>query len=306
MATTKSAASVQCAPGRADDFVGRRRELSETRRLLASSRMLTLTGVGGVGKTRLALRWRPRCGDSPSTGCGSSSSPPSTMRSWCRTRWPTPSSCVRSPPTRPATSPPTSSHGGSWSCSTTASTSSACAMLASKLLAAAPDLRILATSRHVLGVEGEQILAVPPLSTPTARVEAETPLTTVGAAVPRPRCGRGARLRGRGRQPDAVVELCRRLDRIPRDRARRSLAAHPVTGADPRPARGPLPAAHQQPIGNNHGTRRSMPPWAGATSLALQQSSSCGRGSRSSREASTSRLRRRSQRRGSPPPRPRT
>lgn len=37
-------------------FVGRRRELTEARKLLSHSRILTLTGVGGVGKTRLALR----------------------------------------------------------------------------------------------------------------------------------------------------------------------------------------------------------------------------------------------------------
>src|SRR5215467_5354127 len=37
-------------------FVGRRGELAEVRRLLAASRLVTLTGVGGVGKTRLAVR----------------------------------------------------------------------------------------------------------------------------------------------------------------------------------------------------------------------------------------------------------
>jgi non-specific serine/threonine protein kinase len=37
-------------------FVGRRRALSDTQRLLSDHRMLTLTGVGGVGKTRLALQ----------------------------------------------------------------------------------------------------------------------------------------------------------------------------------------------------------------------------------------------------------
>ena len=37
-------------------FVGRRHEIAETRSLLASSRLLTLVGIGGVGKTRLALR----------------------------------------------------------------------------------------------------------------------------------------------------------------------------------------------------------------------------------------------------------
>ncbi|MGW4340862.1 protein kinase domain-containing protein [Rhodococcus koreensis] len=37
-------------------FVGRRRELSEAKETLSTSRLLTLTGIGGVGKTRLALR----------------------------------------------------------------------------------------------------------------------------------------------------------------------------------------------------------------------------------------------------------
>ncbi|MFI6778119.1 protein kinase [Nocardia sp. NPDC050412] len=37
-------------------FVGRRSELTEAKNLLASSRLVTLTGIGGVGKTRLALR----------------------------------------------------------------------------------------------------------------------------------------------------------------------------------------------------------------------------------------------------------
>jgi non-specific serine/threonine protein kinase len=37
-------------------FVGRRGELAEVKRLLTGSRLVTLTGIGGVGKTRLALR----------------------------------------------------------------------------------------------------------------------------------------------------------------------------------------------------------------------------------------------------------
>ena len=43
-------------PAELTSFVGRRGELAEIKRLLADSRLVTLTGIGGVGKTRLALR----------------------------------------------------------------------------------------------------------------------------------------------------------------------------------------------------------------------------------------------------------
>jgi len=57
MATTKPIARRHgTLPSELTAFVGRRRELAETRRMLSDSRLLTLTGVGGVGKTRLALR----------------------------------------------------------------------------------------------------------------------------------------------------------------------------------------------------------------------------------------------------------
>ncbi|MEU5884843.1 NB-ARC domain-containing protein [Spirillospora sp. NPDC047279] len=43
-------------PAEPSRLVGRRRELAQIRRLLIRSRLVTLTGVGGVGKSRLALR----------------------------------------------------------------------------------------------------------------------------------------------------------------------------------------------------------------------------------------------------------
>jgi non-specific serine/threonine protein kinase len=43
-------------PAEWTSFVGRRRELADLRRLLAEHRLVTLTGVAGVGKSRLALR----------------------------------------------------------------------------------------------------------------------------------------------------------------------------------------------------------------------------------------------------------
>ena len=43
-------------PADTTSFLGRRREIAEVKRLLSSSRVVTLTGPGGVGKSRLALR----------------------------------------------------------------------------------------------------------------------------------------------------------------------------------------------------------------------------------------------------------
>src|SRR2546430_11825134 len=43
-------------PAEAASFVGRRRELAEVRKKLAETRLVSLVGPGGVGKTRLAVR----------------------------------------------------------------------------------------------------------------------------------------------------------------------------------------------------------------------------------------------------------
>nr|GLK40460.1 hypothetical protein GCM10017611_73350 [Rhodococcus wratislaviensis] len=43
-------------PVEVTSFVGHRRELAAAKRLLSTTRLVTLTGVGGIGKTRLALR----------------------------------------------------------------------------------------------------------------------------------------------------------------------------------------------------------------------------------------------------------
>src|SRR5215217_7131864 len=57
-------------PSELSSFVGREKDLAEVRRLLENTRLLTLTGSGGCGKTRLALaavgevveRFRTACG----------------------------------------------------------------------------------------------------------------------------------------------------------------------------------------------------------------------------------------------------
>jgi predicted ATPase len=56
MAGIKPRQSKDNLPAEGTSFVGRRQEIAEAKRLLQQRRLLTLTGVAGVGKTRLALR----------------------------------------------------------------------------------------------------------------------------------------------------------------------------------------------------------------------------------------------------------
>ena len=50
------AARITNLPIPISSFIGRGHELIEIRKLLSSARFLTLTGVGGRGKTRMAIR----------------------------------------------------------------------------------------------------------------------------------------------------------------------------------------------------------------------------------------------------------
>ena len=50
----------QNLPSRLTSFVGRERELAELERLAQTRRLLTLTGPGGCGKTRLSLELETR------------------------------------------------------------------------------------------------------------------------------------------------------------------------------------------------------------------------------------------------------
>ena len=92
----------------------------------------------------------------------------------------------------------------------------ACAILASKLLAAAPNLHILATSRHILGIEGEQLLAVPPLSTPDETVQAGDATHYEAVKLLQDRAAAvSPDFEITDANRDSVIELCQRLDGIP-------------------------------------------------------------------------------------------
>ena len=70
-------------PAPATALIGRRADRDELVRLLTdSTRLLTLTGPGGVGKTRLALHLAHEMAARAPTACGSSSSRTSTTSGW--------------------------------------------------------------------------------------------------------------------------------------------------------------------------------------------------------------------------------
>jgi predicted ATPase/DNA-binding winged helix-turn-helix (wHTH) protein len=155
-------------PDQLTSFVGRDDEISEIERLLSSTRLLTLTGAAGCGKTRLALQVAaaslPRFEDgawvvelAPLSEANLVTQTVATVLG------------IREGSTR--------SLRGSVvehlqhrhillvldNCEHLIG---ACAELAEALVRGAPHLRILATSREGLGISGETVRYVPPLSLP--------------------------------------------------------------------------------------------------------------------------------------------
>jgi hypothetical protein len=56
LAASAFAPNIENLPAEWTTFVGRRKELDDARQLLGAARLVTMTGSGGVGKTRLSAR----------------------------------------------------------------------------------------------------------------------------------------------------------------------------------------------------------------------------------------------------------
>jgi predicted ATPase/DNA-binding CsgD family transcriptional regulator len=206
-------------PGDVTSFVGRRQATAEVKRALSESRLVTLTGASGVGKTRLALHvagelrrafadgvWLVELGELDQA---------SLVGSVVAAALGLPTS-VREP------AEVLTAHLEHKRLLLVLDNCEhlldACADLLGRLLLAAPRLRVLATSREPLGMGGEQVWPVPTLSVPgldagTAggpayRYEALRLFQDRASAV-RP----GFTL-GRDNAA-AVAQVCRRLDGLP-------------------------------------------------------------------------------------------
>jgi predicted ATPase/DNA-binding CsgD family transcriptional regulator len=155
-------------PAELSSFVGRRQELASVRDGLATHRLVTLLGPGGVGKTRLAFRVAADQERRLADGAWVAELAPVQVPDLV------PEAVVGALGIR-------STEGASPTERLVAHlrdrelllvldncehVQEAATTLAAELLAGCPDVRILVTSRHALALPGELVLTVPPLPTP--------------------------------------------------------------------------------------------------------------------------------------------
>ena len=160
-------------------LIGREREVSEVRALVESSRLVTLTGAGGAGKTRLGLQVAAELLDGSGMGSGWWSWPRSRPRIRLRRRFPRRCGWAPSRPGRPRPVLETlldalAPQDVLIVLDNCEHLIGACAKTAELILRRCPRVHLLATSREPLGIGGETITGCrhcrfPDLTTPVLR-----------------------------------------------------------------------------------------------------------------------------------------
>jgi non-specific serine/threonine protein kinase len=206
-------------------FVGREQALAEVGRLLATTRLLTLTGAPGVGKTRLALQLAGEGREAYADGVWLVELAPLADPALVPQAVATAVGVREQPGRRLVDTLADAVRGQELllvldNCEHLVE---ACATLADRLLRAGPRLRVLATSREALGIAGETTWWVAPLALPAAepmaaagseRLAALEANEAVQLFVERARAAQPA-FALTERNAGAVGQVCRRLDGIP-------------------------------------------------------------------------------------------
>jgi predicted ATPase len=196
-------------------LVGRAREMDSVVRLLGSTRLLTLTGPGGVGKTRLAAEISRRTERAVVWVGLESIHEPGLVSQEVAAAF-----GARELPGRSAADGlrrAVARRADLLVLDNCEHLVEACSHLVADLLRAAPELSILATSREPLGLPGETTWPVPPLpipAGPASRVSDVAEAPSVELFVERA----AAALPGFGLTADnaeSVARICRQLDGIP-------------------------------------------------------------------------------------------
>lgn len=206
-------------PAELNRFVGRADELAELTRLLAEFRLITLVGVGGVGKTRLAVQAARRASPAPGPAPGTEL----LEKRYCDGVWLAELSSIRDPglldhalvdalritdhsgrPPREVLRAHLADRRLLLVLDGFEQLVAPCAELVRDLLRRCPGLRVLAAGRRPLRLEGERAFPLAPMDEPdAARLFADRAAGVLAGSCPP------------SEHDDAVRELCRRLDGIP-------------------------------------------------------------------------------------------
>lgn len=212
------AARITNLPIPLSSFIGREREMTEAKQLLSETHLLTLTGTGGSGKTRLALQIATDLIDAFKDGVwwvdlGTLTNEMLAPQAIAKTFG------VSERPGEELTETLASVLRGKNlllvldDCDHLVT---ACARLAEQLLKECRALRILATSREVLNVSGESVLQIPPMSFPP---DANAPALPMAYESVRLFTERARAIQRDFQLTDAnvsaIAQICQRLEGIP-------------------------------------------------------------------------------------------
>jgi predicted ATPase/DNA-binding CsgD family transcriptional regulator len=205
-------------PARVSAFIGREAELAEVCALVGELRLVTLTGAGGAGKTRLALEVAAGLADRIADGVW--------FADLARLRDPDLAVVtvagvlgVQLEPDRPALQTLMTAVGDRHlllvldNCEHLIG---ACAKLADALLQGCPGLALLATSREPLGIDGERMYRVPSLAVPAEDAGAAQIRGSEAVRLLEDRAAaQGVTLAWDEDSARVTGRICRRLDGIP-------------------------------------------------------------------------------------------
>ena len=275
-------------------FIGREREIAECVRLLDDTRLLTLTGIGGGGKTRLALRVAEAALRATRTASGSSIWRRSAMPAASWKRSPACSACARArtgicgPRSGPRQRPPAAAGARQLR----APAGRGRRDVVDALLGPRPDCESSPPAAKVWGSTGERLFAVRSLRRPPP--DAREPRAVAASHAVRLFMDRAQRIapdfaltdeqRGGGRRD---LPAARRHPAGARAGGRAREAA--VGRADSRPAGRSVPAADRRRRRRCRAIRRCRRRFSGATTSSPPTSSGCSACCRCSPAAGRSR-----------------